>query len=155
PSPDGDRVVLTARGRVFVAPHRQGRLVEAGRREGVRYRDARFLPDGKSLLALSDESGEVEFWKLPANRGGTAEPRTRGADVLRWQGVPSPDGKLVAHRDKNQRLFIFDVAQKQDRKIDESRVGDFGDLRWSPDGKWLAYVAPADNGFQQIKLYGV
>src|SRR5262249_23639888 len=50
-SPDGDRVVLTARGRVFVAPHRQGRLVEATRKAGVRYRDARFLPDGNNLLA--------------------------------------------------------------------------------------------------------
>src|SRR5262249_20322377 len=61
-SPDGGRVVLTARGRVFVAPVKDGRLVEAGRKQGVRHREARFMPDGKSLLSLSDESGEVEVW---------------------------------------------------------------------------------------------
>jgi len=64
-SPDGDRVALTARGEVFVAPVDPGRLIRATRADGVRYRQARFLPDGDGLLALSDESGEVEFWTLP------------------------------------------------------------------------------------------
>jgi tricorn protease len=154
-APDGGRVALTARGRVFVAPRRQGRLVEAEHRQGVRYRGARFLPDGKSLLVLSDESGEVELWRLPANGVGKPEQLTRGGDVLRWEAFPSPDGKLIAHHDKNQRLFLFDLAGRKDRKIDEARVGDFSDLVWSPDGKWLAYVRPADNGFQQVMLYGV
>ena len=39
--------------------------------DGVRYRDATFLPDGKSLVALSDASGEVEVVKLSAD--GLAE----------------------------------------------------------------------------------
>jgi tricorn protease len=156
-APDGSRVALTARGRVYVAPHRQGRLVEAARKPGVRYRSARFLPDGKSLLVLSDESGEVEFWKLPANGIGAAQKLTTDGDVLRWQGVPSPDGKRFAHYDKNQRLFVYDLQKEQNRKIDEAKVGDmvgeFSDLAWSPDSHWLAYVAPAANGFRQIKLY--
>ena len=61
-SPTGDRVVLTARGQVFVAPALQGRIVEATRDKKIRYREGRFFPDGKTLLALSDASGEVEFW---------------------------------------------------------------------------------------------
>src|SRR5262249_41114734 len=99
-APDGSRVALTARGQVFVAPHRQARLVEVTRNRGVRYRDARFLPDGKTLLAMSDESGEVEFWTLPANGVGQPQQVTHDGTVLRWEAVPSPDGKLIAHRDK-------------------------------------------------------
>ena len=45
-SPTGDRVVLTARGQLFVAPVEQGRLVEATRNPKVRYRNGRFMPDG-------------------------------------------------------------------------------------------------------------
>ena len=75
-SPQGDRIALTARGQVFVAPAKQGRLVEVTRQPGVRYRRATFLPDGKALIALSDESGEVELWKLPANGVGQREPLT-------------------------------------------------------------------------------
>ena len=54
-SPDGDRAVLTARGRIFVAPHRHGRLVEVTQQEGVRNRNARFMPDGETLVALSED----------------------------------------------------------------------------------------------------
>jgi tricorn protease len=155
-APAGDRVVLTARGKVFVAPQKPGRFVEVTRKEGVRYRDARFFPDGKSLLALSDQSGEVEFWKLPANGVGEPEQLTRDAEVLRWEGLPSPDGKWVVHSDKNQRLYVLDVDKKKNRKIDETKISaGFGDFAWSRDGKWLAYVATADNLFRQIKLYSV
>ncbi|MHC4717835.1 MAG: S41 family peptidase, partial [Planctomycetota bacterium] len=154
-SPDGDRVALTARGRVFVAPHRQGRLVEATRQEGVRYRRARFMPDGQRLAVLSDESGEVELWTLPANGVGPGAQLTRGGEVLRWAGVPSPDGRWIAHRDKNQRLFLLEVETNEDRLIDESEIDDFGDLAWSPDGAWLAYVARAENKFRHIRLYAV
>jgi tricorn protease len=154
-SSDGDRVALTARGRIFVVPHRQGRLVEVTRREGVRYRRARFMPDGQRLVALSDETGEIELWTLPANGVGPGEQLTRGGDVLRWEGLPSPDGRWIAHRDKNLRLFLFDLETNEDRQIDESEIDDFRDLAWSPDGAWLAYVAFADNRFRHIRIYGV
>lgn len=101
-SPDGDRAALTARGQVFLAPARQGRLVETTRKPGVRYRDARFMPDGKSLVALSDESGEVELWTLPANGVGSPAQLTRDGRVLRWQAISAPNGEWIAHTDKDQ-----------------------------------------------------
>ena len=154
-SPDGDRVILTARGQVFVAPAPRGRLVEATRNSGVRYRDGRFLPDGKSVLALSDQSGELEFWKLAANGVGAPEQLTADGQVLRWEGVPSPDGKWIAHHDKNQQLWLFEVATKQQKRIATSAYGGFSSLRWSPDSRWLAYCASAPNQFQQILLFNV
>ena len=72
-SPDGSSVVLVSRGRVFVAP-KKGRFVDVSAHKPGRYREARFMPDGKNLLLLSTESGEVEFWKVPAN--GTRAERT-------------------------------------------------------------------------------
>ncbi|MEM9986283.1 MAG: protease, partial [Bacteroidota bacterium] len=40
--PAGKQVVLTARGRVFVAPVKSGRMVQLSRESGVRFRDATF-----------------------------------------------------------------------------------------------------------------
>jgi tricorn protease len=154
-SPKGDRVALTARGQVFVAPAKQGRLVEVTRRPGVRYRRATFLPDGKSLVALSDESGEVELWKLPANGVGQPEQMTRDGKVLRWEAVPSPDGKWIAHHDKDRQLWLWNVEKKTGAVIATSRPGDFQDLSWSPDSRWLAYTAPAANGLGQVFVYRV
>jgi tricorn protease len=155
-SPNGDRAVLTSRGKTFVAPLKPGRFVEVTRTEGVRYRDARFLADGKSLLALSDESGEVEFWKLPANGVGQTEQLTKEAEVLRTDGMPSPDGKWVAHSDKNQRLYVLDVENKTSKEVEETKISaGYTDFAWSPDSKWLTYVDAADNLLRRIKLYSV
>lgn len=155
-SADGSRVVMTARGRVFVAPHRQGRLVEVTRTQGVRYRDARFMPDGESLVALSDQSGEIELWKLPANGVGEAEQITNDGVVLRWKGVPSPDGRYVAMPDKNQRLVLLELATRKTSVIATSQHDEsFLDLAWSPDSRWLAFVTHAANMFRTIALYNV
>ncbi len=154
-SPNGDRVVLTARGQVFVAPveQEQGRLVEMPRRSGVRYRHTAFLPDGKSLFALSDETGELEFWKLPANGVGKPEALTTGGDIFRFAGIASPDGKWLAWQDKNQQLWVFNLGQKSLKLVATSSADEFADLTWSPDSHWLAYVQTATNTYKQIRLF--
>jgi len=155
-SPDGDRVALTARGEVFVAPTGQGRLVRVTRNDLVRYRDAKFMPDGQSLYAMSDESGEVEFWTLPTNGIGATKQVTKDGTILRWEGVASPDGKKIAHHDKNQKLWICDVETGVNTQIDEipySGWDQFMGLRWSSDSRWLAYVTVAPNTFRVIKVY--
>jgi tricorn protease len=154
-SPTGDRVVLNARGQLFVAPAQQGRIVEATRDQKVRYRIGRFFPDGKSLLTLGDASGEVEFWRVPANGVGEAVRMTDDGKVLRWDGIPSPDGSRVAHYDKDQQLWIHEVASRRQTQVAKSDEGGFQDVRWSPDGQWLAYRAPASNQMARIHLYSV
>ena len=155
-SPDGDRVALTARGQVFVMPtEKSGRRVEATRRALVRYRHARFLPDGQSMVALSDESGEVEFWKLAANGVGAAERLTTDGHVLRWDGVPSPDGRKIAHFDKDQVLWVYDIAARRQTKVATCTDGDFAGLTWSPDSRWFAWQAPAPNLASVVSLYSL
>jgi tricorn protease len=157
-SPSGDRVVLTARGLIFVAPDKQKRLIQVTRNDekSIRYREARFMPDGETILALSDESGEVEFWTLPADGIGSSRAQiTDNADVLRWEGVPSPDGTWLAHHDKNFRLWVRNLDSGEERQIDESVIEDFRSLAWSPDSTWLAYVKAAENTMYQIWLYNV
>ncbi|MGD8868079.1 MAG: S41 family peptidase [Gemmatimonadales bacterium] len=152
--PEGESVVLTARGRVFVAPAKQGRLVRVARKPGVRYRDVVFMPDGRTLVGLSDETGELEFVELPANGVGPGRSLTDDGVILRYQGHPSPDGKWIAYDDKNNDLWVLNVAVGDQRKINEYRQG-IGDLAWSPDSRWLAYSMRAPNTFNQIKLYSV
>ncbi|MEO8225550.1 MAG: S41 family peptidase [Gammaproteobacteria bacterium] len=154
-SPTGDRVVLTARGQIFVVPANQGRMVEASRRQGVRYRDAKFFPDGKSLLALSTETGEVELARLPANGVGPSTVLTTDGKVLRWEATPSPDGKWIAHRDKDQQIWLYEVATKKNTRLGVSDMDDFGDVSWAPDSRWLVYRETAQNQFEQLYLYNV
>ncbi len=156
-SPSGDRVAITARGEVFVAPVGQGRFVEATHQSGVRYREANFLGDGKSLLVLSDESGEVEFWRAPANGVGAREQLTKDATVLRMSGLASPDGTWIASAERDQELWLFHTKSGDKRRIATSTQRDFDDpdFAWSPDGQWLAFVNSAANEYNVIWLYSV
>ena len=152
--PKGESVVLTSRGRVFVAPSGPGRLVTASRKPGVRYRDVRFMPDGKSLLALSDASGEFEFATLPGNGVGDEKALTSDGKVLRFDGLPSPDGKWIVYTDNNSDVWLVNITTKEQRKFAPNEEGGFS-FAWSPDSRWIAWSQTASNTFAQILLYNV
>lgn len=154
-SPDGKSIALTARGQVFVAPAKQGRFVEVTRKSGVRYRNAQFTNDGKNLVLQSDESGEVEFWNFPANGVGSGVQLTHDGRGFRFQGIPSPDGKRIVYTDKKNRLLVYSSDTRKTSVIDSSAYDNFSDMRWSPDGKWLASVISAANTFSQIIVYNI
>ncbi|WP_193210921.1 S41 family peptidase [Luteolibacter marinus] len=154
-SPDGGKLALTARGSIFVAPVKPGgRLVEIPRPHGARFREAGFLPDG-TVLAQTDQTGEIEMVKLPANGVGEGELLTQGSTIFNFAPLPSPDGKRLAWQDKNLDLWVLDLAAGQPVKIATSPLRGFPDLAWSPDGQWLAFVEPAENSFTRIRLYHV
>jgi len=150
--PKGESVVLTARGRVFVAPVEKGRLVQAAVKPGVRYRDVTFLPDGESLAGLSDETGEFEWVTLPANGIGEGRSLTSDGAILRFRGHPSPDGTWIAYTDNNADLWILNVETRQQTLVSTDREG-VGSMSWAPDSRWLAYEKSAENDFVQIRLF--
>jgi len=152
--PKGEAVVLTARGRVFVAPAGSGRLVQASRTPGVRYRDVVFLPDAKRLLGLSDASGELEFVSLPANGVGDASTLTRDGKLLRFEGVPSPDGRWLAYTDNNNDLWLLSLETKAQTLLSPNREG-ASDIAWAPDSRFVAWSQTAANSFEQILLYSL
>jgi tricorn protease len=163
-SPNGDRVAINTLGHIFVAPVGQGRLTLATpmpKDKFIRFRGARFASDGKSLIALSDESGEVEMWSTPTNGIGPRTQLTSDGTILRWDAIPSPDGKRIAHHDKNNRLYIYDIASKSNRQVASSLTqtnwissgSGFFDLSWSPDGRYLAYGDVAPNMIGRIAIY--
>jgi tricorn protease len=150
--PAGQSVVLTARGSLFVAPAKRGRFVRVSNKQGVRYRDACFMPDGKQLLALSDETGELEFHLLPSRGLGKGKAVTHDGKILKWRGYPSPNGKHFAFSDKNNDLWVTEVATGESKKISQNREG-ISDVDWSPDSRFLVYDETALNTFRQLQLY--
>lgn len=150
----GERVVITARGRVFVAPVNSGRFIEFTDKKDVRYRDARFSSDGKTIFALSDETGEFEFVQLPSNGIGKSNTITSDGEVLRYEGIPSPDGKWLAYDDLERDLYILNITTGKTKKISSNDEG-IGAFSWSPDSKWVAFTQRAFNTMAQIHLYNI
>jgi tricorn protease len=151
-SPDGDRVVLTARGRVFVAPVDGGRIARASTSEGVRYRDVMFMPDGERLVGLSDASGEFDWVTLPATGVGEETVLTTDGSVLRFARLHSPDGRWLVYSDMDRDLWVVNVDTGERTLVSQDRQGT-GAVAWSPDSQWMAYEKSAPNTFSQIKLF--
>ena len=152
--PKGENVVITARGRVFIAPVKAGRFISFTDKQGVRLRDAVFSHDGKDIYTLSDESGEFEFIKTSADGLGQHQKISKDGQILRYSGLPSPDGKWIAYDDLAANMYVLNLATGESKKISTNDEG-IWDFRWSPDSKWLAFVQSAYNTMAQIKIYNV
>ena len=154
PNPTGDKIVVTARGRVFVVPVKSGRTVSFTEQKDVRYRDAIFSHDGKKVITLSDESGEFEFVQFAADGSGNLKALTKDGNVLRYRGIPSPDGKWIAYDDLDANMYVLNVSNGVSKKISTNREG-IRDFSWSPDSQWLAFVQNSLNTMAQIKVHNV
>ena len=154
PDSEGNKIVITARGRAFIAPVKSGRFIEFTDKKDVRFRDATFSSDGKYIYTLSDESGEFEFIKMQANGEGNSQAITKDGQVLRYQGIPSPDGKWLAYDDLENNMFILNVTDGSSKKISTNEEGIY-DFSWSPDSKWISFVQVADNTMAQILIHSL
>jgi tricorn protease len=154
PDKKGERIVITSRGRVFIAPVKSGRFVEFTDKKDVRYRDAVFSSDGKNIFTLSDESGEFEFVKIPSNGIGSHMAITENGKVLRYAAKPSPDGKWLAYDDLEGHMYVLNISTGTSKKISNNEEGIYS-FSWSPDSQWISFVQVADNTMAQIQIYNL
>ncbi len=137
-SHDGKTVALVARGELFTAPVGTGRWVHASRDSGVRYRNVTFTTDSLHVFALSDRSGELEWWKVRID--GTAPPLqvTNGPAMLRQGATPSPDGRYLVHTNRDGRLWLIDLAEGGKMTLLAEAPASSA-VAWTPDSKTVVY----------------
>jgi tricorn protease len=156
PDPNGENVVVTARGRVFVVPVKAGRTITFSNQNNtvIRHRDAVFSYDSKNIISLSDESGEFEFVQFAADGSNKLKPISKSLKPLSYKGIPSSDGKWIAYDDIDKHMYVLNTNNGVHKKISTNEQG-IRDFSWSPDNQWLAFVQVALTGFTQIKIYNV
>jgi len=112
-------------------------------------------PGDRELVYLSDSGGHGNLWIM--RQDGT-EPRqvTFDRDPNVSIGVPvwSPDGKNIAYvTTRNQKGWRFGLWLVSPDGSNNRLVTDNGGWAcWSPDGKWLYYGVPTDNGYHMEKI---
>uniref|UniRef100_UPI002FD9B0FD S41 family peptidase n=1 Tax=Arsukibacterium sp. TaxID=1977258 RepID=UPI002FD9B0FD len=141
-SPNSKTVALTARSQIALAGTGQQRLVQIATAEGSRSRQAILSPDGKAVYAINDASGENEIWRFAADGSNKAEQLTRDGKVFRWGLHLSPDGRFIAHDDKNGDLWLLDLSSGQNRLIYQQGWGHsaYQEVVWSADSQLLAFT---------------
>jgi tricorn protease len=144
--PKGERCVLSVRGQIHHMRHWDGPV---GRQSvpGSRYRLARFLADGRRVIAIIDrENGDegLEVWDsqdysvkpvlTPAENGSGADGWGRFTAL-----EASPKGERAAFANHRNELWLLDLATGDARKLAKNPYGSMGSFAWSPDGQWLAF----------------
>ncbi len=98
-----------------------------------------FTPDGKELVSWL-ESGAIVAWEVATRK---QKAKFDGPAAQGSQAAFSPDRKLLATRDNNNRVLLRETATGQERLVLPGHPGhDFiYALAYSPDGRRVASVA--------------
>jgi tricorn protease len=152
-SPDGKRIVFSARGDVFSVPSEEGITRNLTESSDAHDREAVWSPDGKYIAYLSDKSGEYEIYL--ETQDGSAEPvqLTSNADTYKFTIRWSPDSKKIIWSDKKLRLQYVIIDTKEVKMVDQAKIWEFNQFDWSPDSRWIAYVTQLENNFNKILLF--
>ena len=158
-APNGERVLLAARGHLATQGTQQLRRAELPQPADGRCRKGEFSSDSKSVFAVCDFSGETEIWRFAANGTGQPERLTSGATTQRRDLLPSPDGRWLAHTDKEHRIWLTDLkapgGKPATRQVAQGTLGDAPQLQgWSADGQALAWTLSLRHSDRsQLQLY--
>ncbi|MDR3250663.1 MAG: PDZ domain-containing protein, partial [Tannerella sp.] len=153
-SPDGKRISVTARGEVFNVPVDKGVTRNISRSPGAHERAASWSPDGKSIVYISDVTGETELYSQPAE-GGEAVALTKGSDSYISNFEWSPNSAYILYSDRKNRLTLLNVQTKQKSLVFQDSLGVSRSYSFSPDSKWLTYTRSAANDFSIVYVYNL
>ncbi|MBD0374406.1 MAG: PD40 domain-containing protein [Flavisolibacter sp.] len=157
-SPDGNRVLVEARGDIFSVPAEYGYVKDLTQTSGYAERSPSWSPDGRSIAYWSDQSGEYELWIRQTDKEGAARMVTSYGPGFRYNLFWSPDSKKLAFIDKAMNIKVYDLATGKTTDVDKALRFTHGALRdftcsWSPDSRWLSYSRDLENAHRAIFIY--
>ena len=153
-SPNGERVVFSARGEIFNVPASSGITRNLTQNPGTHARNARWSPDGEFIAWISDDSGEFEIYKRRHDGSEQSIRLTGDGDTYIFGFKWSPDSRKILFHDKKHRLRIVDVNSREVTEVAWSGLRPMSEYSWSPDSRWITYTRP-ESSMNVVCLYEV
>ena len=142
-SPDGRRVLL---GVSDEAEHVWSYDLNTGTLTQLTFEKANrspiWSPDGQRVTFASNRNGALNLFTAPASADGPAE-RLTTADSLQLPGSWSADGEVLAFMEQNPTTGrdVWLMRRNGERTAFANTTADESAARFSPDGRWIAYVS--------------
>ena len=152
-SPDGERVLIIARGDLYSLPAQHGPVYNVTESSGAHEREGKWSPDGKYIAYFSDKDGEYQVYVAPSNDMGNARKMTSFKDGypsgLQW----APDSKTLFFSTLKRELYRLDVESSVAKPLIVGEISGPRGFTLSADGSWAAYTMSLGNDVSAIFLY--
>jgi tricorn protease len=148
--PQGHSLALEVRGQLHTLALWEGAPRQHGQ-ASARRRLGQWLADGRTLVAVTDASGEEA---IEVFSGDTSRTLPWGPEQLgRVTGLrAAPQGSGLAIANHRNELWLGDVDSAELRQVDRSDCARIENPVWSPCGGWLAYAYATSPRHTAIKL---
>jgi tricorn protease len=149
-SPDGKKVAFIARGEIFAASAKDGGDAARVTNTPALESEIAWAPDSKRIVYTSRREAVPHIYQYDFTTN--AETQLTRATTDDCAPAFSPDGKLLAFVRNARELYVLDLESKQERRLVTANLErpPFNAERpfvWSPDSKWLAYLAISEKLF--------
>ena len=157
-SPDGETLLLVARGEILSIPADDGEAKNLTTSSGSREKNAVWSPDGEQVALVSDRGGEEAVWLIDSDGEWRELARTSPFLLpLVW----SPDGKHLLFSDNKMKLNLVNTTTGALTVVDRGEVDDawerwgIQDYVFSPDSRWIAYTKMEPSLYDSIFVYSM
>lgn len=150
-SPDGERVLVTARGDIFSVPARKGATINVTRSDDAHERNGIWSPDGKYFAYLSDKNGEYDIYVIEQELNAEPKQLTHTKENYKSNLKWAPDSKSLYYATETKGLYNVDLAGNQ-KTVYQGGESGANAYVISPDGKWLAFTGRRDNDMNIVFL---
>ena len=152
-SPNGERILVAARGEVFSVPVEHGVSRNLTNSTGAHEREVAWSAKGDRVAWISDASGEEELYVGDHRRQSAATRVTTGSTTRLYRPQFSPDGSKIAYGDAEARIFVVDSDGRNLRQVANDPGYPQHDFSWSPDSRWLAYSMEDPSGYRSLYIW--
>lgn len=104
----------------------------------------RWSSDGEHIYFDTNITGRFNIWRVPSIGGWPVQITV--SDERTLLGDPSPDGLFLLYSqdvggNEKTNLFLIDLKDGQTSSVTNTEEISYRDMRWSPDGRRLAFAA--------------
>jgi Tol biopolymer transport system component/C-terminal processing protease CtpA/Prc len=148
-SPDGRKVVFSARGELWAASARDGGDAVRITRTWARESQTDWTPDSRRIVYVSERGGTGHLFQYDF----VANLETQLTNTAVADAAPnvSPDGKTVAFVRDGKELRVLDLASKEEKSLAKGFLTRSNrGVAWSPDSRWVAYIGVSAKSFRNI-----